>query len=460
MECLITKLKGVVTDSSLLKLGEAKIIYNPSSAPSVPSIEICFAKDASIYMADGDNDFYSDSTLSTKIGKSVKFLAHETKTIYFSPNKKCSIVITNKYDIKKIRIAHKDIYINVNDLMEYSTAQVEIFALNGTESYGTLTPFIKHAPNVSGTLGIPVELEGDLGDIPSSPCSIFYCTANAARPKPQLLTTIAKGLQALDREKLVGFNIYITVGDDTQNNLYQFAAFTNLATIRTYSSNDNKSMVTGSLVSLAALTKLNTLDILSSKITGTIQDIQNLPLTGEMLNTFKENKISGDLSYIPSGIYFASFVHNTGDPLTWTTGRRASTSYEALAIESAKFGDGELDKFLIDNAKCKLTGVSSRPNSYDKIISASGNRTSASDSAVSTLQSAGFTLLIPSATTMMMRSSEKWGIAYKDKELFVEPVNLSVQTIYPASDVTVKEFNTEAEAQTYIISNRLVKTNA
>ena len=174
MECLITKLKGVVTDNTLLKLGEAKIIYNPSSAPSVPFIEICFVKDASIYMTDGDNDFYSDSTLSTKIGKSVNFLPHETKTIYFSPAKKCSIIITNKYDIKNIRITHKDIYINVNDLMGYSTAQVEMFALNGTESYGTLTPFIKHAPNVSATLGIPVELEGDLGDIPSSPCSHFW----------------------------------------------------------------------------------------------------------------------------------------------------------------------------------------------------------------------------------------------------------------------------------------------
>lgn len=108
----------------------------------------------------------------------------------------------------------------------------------------------------------------------------------------------------------------------------------------------------------------------------------------------------------------------------------------------------------------------SASQSYHLTITATGTRTSASDTAISTLQEKGFTVTVPDATDassvslMNTKVGENFGIAYKDKELIVEPVDLTKMQIYPASGVTVKMFDTLEEARAFISSNGLVKVES
>ena len=92
-----------------------------------------------------------------------------------------------------------------------------------------------------------------------------------------------------------------------------------------------------------------------------------------------------------------------------------------------------------------------------------GTRTSASDAAILALQGKGFTVSVPVATDassvslMNTKVGENFGIAYKDKELIVEPIDLSKMQIYPASGVTVKTFDTKENAEKFIEDYGLVK---
>lgn len=458
MECLITKLKGVVTDSSLLKLGEVYINLTKDVSTSNPLMNLTFTKDTTVKIVEGNNDFYADDKYTSKIGKAVTFNANVEKSVYLKNGVPCKILVPNKYDLVKVRFVGYSWLFNVNDLCTYANPAITGMSVNGTQATGDLEPFIKHANRLE-TMGFNCQLTGDMNNIPVSELLNALYITDIHPELAQLQVTVKNTIRICTTNKLTILSLTTTAGSDEDNDISAIAPYNKITYLRLYKS--DKAECSGDLSAVASMKDLSSLIIQSSKVTGNIQSLANTKLTGALSDVCKGNKVTGDLSYLPSGVYFISFQENTGNPLTWTSGKRSSTSAKALAIEQGKFADGELDKFLIDNAACDLTGISSRPESWSKTINiVSGNRTSASDSAVSALQSAGFTLSIPSATTMMMRSSEKWGIAYKDKELFVEPVNLSVQTIYPASDVTVKEFNTEAEAQTYIISNRLVKANA
>lgn len=451
----MTKLRGTVNDSSLLKLGEVYINITEDVGVSNPMMELRFVKDTTISIVEGDNDFYTDANYSNKLGKTATFTANETKTLYLKNGVPCKISIPDKYSINGARFVGYSWLFNVNDLATYADDTINVIAVNSTQVYGSIDPFIKHSLGLQ-TMGINWQLSGNISDIPvPNQLNNLYVTG-ADSEMTTVLSTVKSCARLCKADYIYNMSLITTVDSESDNDISVLAPFIKINALRIYKT--EKVECSGDISAFANMTNLSILTIQSSKLTGNIQSLANTKIEGSMSELCKGNKVSGDLSYIPSGIYFISFQKNTGSPLTWTTGKRGSTSAKALALEDARFADGELDKFLIDNAKCDLTGISIRPESYAKIIKvSSGNRTSASDSAVTTLQEAGFTLSIPSASSVMLRSSSKWGIAYKDKELIVEPVNLSVQTIYPAPDVTVKEFTTEAEAREFISLQGLVR---
>lgn len=127
--------------------------------------------------------------------------------------------------------------------------------------------------------------------------------------------------------------------------------------------------------------------------------------------------------------------------------------------------DGDIDQMLINLAN-NATHISGGNNT----IKISSYRTSASDSAIQTLQSKGWTISIPgggsaaAASTMsvmstmsLIESNEKvesvnYRIAYQGNQLIIEPTEFP---IYPAAGVTVKEFQTLEEANEFISENNL-----
>lgn len=107
--------------------------------------------------------------------------------------------------------------------------------------------------------------------------------------------------------------------------------------------------------------------------------------------SLKGGSFTGDLSKIPSACVFISFDNNN-TVLSWTN--RPSTA-KILAIEgNAKITN--VDKMLQDQAQCQV-GFTASSQSWYKTISCVGTRTSASDVAVQTLQSKGYTVSITPA---------------------------------------------------------------
>ena len=147
--------------------------------------------------------------------------------------------------------------------------------------------------------------------------------------------------------------------------------------------------ISGDIASLGTLTNLSFFELSSTnKIFGDISSLKVLP----KLNRFKllNSDIHGDLATLPVECRFASLSNLA--KFTW--GTRPSSS-KILAIEGAPT-ISNIDKMLQDQAACQAA-ISSSDLTYYKTITATGTRTSASDAAVQTLQSKGYTVSITPA---------------------------------------------------------------
>ena len=179
--------------------------------------------------------------------------------------------------------------------------------------------------------------------------------------------------------------------------------------------NINNTQVSGNISNLNNLTALTGLNLGNTQVSGDINALNNLTaLTGfNIFNTntpiigsinslsglsklltaqIKYSQLSGDLATLPASCRFISFQNDAGSTFTWGT---RSSSAKIIAIE----GNASLtniDKMLQDQAQCQIGFTSSDIVAY-KTISVAGNRTSASDDAVATLQQKGYTISIEKA---------------------------------------------------------------
>ena len=106
-------------------------------------------------------------------------------------------------------------------------------------------------------------------------------------------------------------------------------------------------------------------------------------------NTVNKNDF-GDIATLPASFVYLFIGSNAS--ISWTS--RPSTSKIIGIFGSPKLSN--IDKMLQDQAQC-VTGITSSTPEYMKVISATGTRTSASDAAVQTLQSKGYTVSITPA---------------------------------------------------------------
>ena len=190
-------------------------------------------------------------------------------------------------------------------------------------------------------------------------------------------------------------------------NLKNLTALTNLDLSRTNVSVD--------IVNLKNLTALATLKLYMTQVSGDIANLKDLtvlksltlsnaqvPLTGDIgqLSTLSNctemslqySKLTGDLATLPSVCRFASFSSDKGSVFTWST---RPSSAKIIAIEGTA-SLTNIDKMLQDQAQCQV-GFSSNDSAWYKTISVAGNRTSASDDAVASLQQKGYTISIAKA---------------------------------------------------------------
>ena len=171
----------------------------------------------------------------------------------------------------------------------------------------------------------------------------------------------------------------------------------------------SNTQASGDISALAKMANLTVLELSNTQVYGNISSLSNvtgltvlnvpniqvdLAVVAKFSNlrtcSFKNGSCSGNLSKLANSLYFISFKDSTAS-LTWT---ERDSSANIIAIEGSPKVDN-IDKMLQDLANCKA--AIPFDIAYYKAITATGTRTAASDTAVQTLQSKGYTVSITPA---------------------------------------------------------------
>lgn len=148
---------------------------------------------------------------------------------------------------------------------------------------------------------------------------------------------------------------------------------------------------------------------------------------------------------------------NVSGTFTYSDQLFAGKTYSAVLGRNLTINN--LDGFLNAFSQASFKDITGQDSKHLTITG--GSRTTASDAAISTLQSKGVTVSVPVATnaiqTMAVNDNGNWAVDCKDgKALARVPVDLTKMVIVPASGVTVKTFDTKENAEKFIEDNRFV----
>lgn len=163
--CLVTKLKGTVQNSDLLRVGELRIcvhkIDNPSS--ETQRINMNFTEDVKLEII-GDG-YFTNNTLVSNLGKSLTVKANTESLVYVS-NGDFEIAILNKYALNKIntRTNKKTAIKDIADL-KYSSS-LNYLAINSVENVGYFSD-IKSLTTLGYLSVSNANINGNLSDLES-----------------------------------------------------------------------------------------------------------------------------------------------------------------------------------------------------------------------------------------------------------------------------------------------------
>lgn len=339
-KCLVTKLKEVVDNDNILRLGEARIKIAVNETPSNQYINIAVSSDTDLEII-GDS-YFTDSSLSVNLGKSKKLKPSDGIVKVYFNNAIAEIGIRNKYNIRDINFSS-------------SSKSMDLASFAYSKSLNTI--------NVEYT-----GMYGDISALKNLNIGQIYLSGN------KIYGDIAslKKMTSLSR-------LHINDDQDVYGDLSSLSGLTNLVWLYF-----NHSGLTGSIDSLRALTKLTSVNLenTNAQFTGNIESLSGM---SELSNfTCNNAALTGDLAKIPASCTLVNFASGGSSTFTWST-RPAGA--KILTIQgNARISN--LDAMLIDQSPREASAQSS------KIISVSGTRTSASDAAVATLQQKGYTVSI------------------------------------------------------------------
>ena len=376
-KCLVTKLNGSSDNSELLRVGEMRMniskVENPTNATQ--GIAISVSKPVTLEII--GEGYFTDKNLTENKGKTLALNTGST-SIWVS-NNDVEIGILDKYSLNSISIIYQDVkvayglnkYFNIADF-KYSSSLTSL-ALDSTQVSGDIAN-LKNLTALTNLALYNTKVSGDIANLKNLTAltSLYLSNTKVSGDIANL-----KNLTALTRLSLSNTQVS---GDIA--NLKNLTALTRLALSNT--------QVSGDIANLKNLTALTSLYLDSTQVSGDVEAFSIMEYIGYI--SLKNCTFTGDLSKIPDICKFVSFANNINTVLSWTN--RPSTAY-ILAIEgNAKITD--VDKMLQDQAQCQIGYESSSPI-WHKRIQCVGNRTAASDAAVETLQSKGYTVSITPA---------------------------------------------------------------
>jgi hypothetical protein len=344
-KCLVTKLNGSSNNSDLLRIGEMRIKFNKVSNPTAITqcIKLNVARGTKLEII-GDG-YFTDSSLAQNKGKNLTITANTNTKVYVS-NNDIELAILDKYAIAAIFVEEN---FNGNaafdiDFLKYST-QVTNLYLNNIPVYGDIAAL----KNLTALTNINLSNTNVSGDIAALKNLTALTNLNAISTQLSGDISALKNLTALTNLNAVSTQLF---GD-----IAAFKNLTNLTGLRLSNTN-----ISGDIVNLKNLTKIATVEF--KNVAG----------------------LTGDMGTLPDNILF--FTGGSGK-FTWTTSSRTYI----LATENAHCD--KIDDMLNDMAT--KTAKFAGEQTWYKTISLIGSRTSASDAAIQTLQSKGYTVSITPA---------------------------------------------------------------
>lgn len=426
MECLVTKLKGVVSDSSLLKLNELRLTFTNDSS-EFQAVTIQFVEKTTITALNGGLiSLQKDSGYSSSIE-----VTTDAVSVYFKQGD-TEISIPDKTKLRQINAAtHNNIYIkNLNiDTLKYCTnlyafsvyvdenvygdigslkniSRLNEIRLYSKTSSGNIIGDISFLDNVDikALLRVDGGISGELSKITQyiqldtvSPNS----TAKVNITSEENVDTSCRGLMLNCDVEALDFSFL------EKTNLNDFSS---LSTSRSRDKN-----FSGDICALAKAKNTSAGEIFLKQAKGT-----------------SEQK----LSELPNAVYFVTTASSNLDyanvlPLTWTSNTESRT--DIIALEGAHFKSGTA-QFIKDMAG--LNNAHTSQSYYQKIdIKLADDLTSSAassdgelQSAISTLQGKGVTVSIGYSDTAangialmsaLDVNASKYGIVYKGKELII-----------------------------------------
>lgn len=337
-KCLVTKLNGSVPNNSLLKIGEMRIKVDKIDNPTNKSQAIKINIEKPITLTIIGDGYFTDSTLSKNTGKTASLIGE--KVLYVS-NGDYEISISSKYPLSVI-FDGDSAYTSVSsnklidvDCLKYSDKLVDFRTKNCIGNIASL--------NNKNFINIFVQGGDVYGDV-----------SNLKLQNAILAVLTAKNL----------------------NGTSSFAVnSTKLKMINTFGSNIK--------VLMSDLVNDISLDTIIGNITGDVSNVKNIDTLKTVVSY--GGVLTGDIAVLSPNLIR---IENRTGIFTWSN--RASSSKIFSIIGAPKIDN--VDKMLQDMANC----VAQTSTGFTT-ISATGTRTAASDSAIQTLQSKGYTVSITPA---------------------------------------------------------------
>lgn len=348
-KCFITKLPSSIDNDNLPVLGQLRIDWlKDSNLTNNSNRALKLATNDSItvnvYGAHLTNSTLTDNLGNTKTITSADGIV----TLYVSNDEDAVLTIDNKYSLTRLDFNKaKSVYFDIDDI-KYCTNLI-MLALSDS----SVTGDISAVSNLTKLVHLDLAGSQVIGNI--------------------------SALSNLTNISII--NLY------SDNVTGDISVISKLTTITVLHLNGTK--VSGDISALSNLINIVDFSLSNTQISGNVDSLVNLTKL-RMLTELKYLSLTGDMSKIPVN---ANFISQQGRKVTtnftWTANGRQNATL--LAMEgSIPFDTASMDNMFIDQATCTVSPTAT--NSWNKIISVKGTRTSASDAAVATIQSKGITI--------------------------------------------------------------------
>lgn len=383
-KCFVTKLNGRTGNPSLLKIGEFRIHVTSVTNPSekTQGFTFQFLKDTTLEIV-GDG-YFTDKSLSSNLGKTMSITANNEDNIsvggtkVYVSNGNFDIAVNEKYSLKALLLYAAQVP-STNEIANKS------FSIDDLKFSSRLRTLGCSSPSVSGDISaLSNKVQLQTVDL-SNTAITGDISAFTGLPELHSLN--------LSNTAIVGY----------------VSAFSNCPLLNTLVlSNTN---VSGDYSFVKNLTKLSILNMTNTNVSGDISAFTGVssltyisaPNTSGDLSSltgksglyqfnFINSKVTGDLANLSSILDFANFGDGGQAVLSWSS---RPSSAKIIAINGQNVTITQMDKMLQDQANCTVSNRVNDP--LFKTIRVKGTRTSASDAAVQTLQSKGYTVSITPA---------------------------------------------------------------